>query len=254
MTTLSNRLTRRRHKKITPAPSSTCRSLQNHTRPKKDDKPIEPPYIPPTHKNNARPLPQPAVPCKITTAQKRMTNRSNRHTRRRHTKITPAPSSTCRSLQNHNRPKKEICYTEPRRTCFCIPYFVSISHTFFNLLRFSPLPRPCLLFLPFLILSRPLPLLCFSFPVIFHIPHFSFIRPLFRFFPPNFPLSHFLCFTFGCPVTAFPFLLCPAGGFSRAPFSRFAAFRPVYFPFFSPVSSFDRPRPPLIPPIGNLTY
>ena len=29
------------------------------------------PYIPPTHKNNARPLPQPAVPCKITTAQKR---------------------------------------------------------------------------------------------------------------------------------------------------------------------------------------
>ena len=183
-----------------------------------------------------------------------MTNRSNRHTRRRHTKITPAPSSTCRSLQNHNRPKKEICYTEPRRTCFCIPYFVSISHTFFNLLRFSPLPRPCLLFLPFLILSRPLPLLCFSFPVIFHIPHFSFIRPLFRFFPPNFPLSHYLCFTFGCPVTAFPFLLCPAGGFSRAPFSRFAAFRPVYFPFFSPVSSFDRPRPPLIPPIGNLTY
>ena len=212
------------------------------------------PHMPPTHKNNARPLPQPAVPCKITTAQKRMTNRSNRHTRRRHTKITPAPSSTCRSLQNHNRPKKEICYTEPRRTCFCIPYFVSISHTFFNLLRFSPLPRPCLLFLPFLILSRPLPLLCFSFPVIFHIPHFSFIRPLFRFFSPNFPLSHFLCFAFGCPVTAFPFLLCPAGGFSRAPFSRFAAFRPVYFPFFSPVSSFDRPRPPLIPPIGNLTY
>ena len=180
MTNRSNRRTRRRHTKITPAPSSTCRSLQNHNRPKKDDKPIKPPYTPPTHKNNARP-----------------------------------PSSNCRPLQNHNRPKKEICYTEPRRTCFCIPYFVSISHTFFNLLRFSPLPRPCLLFLPFLILSRPLPLLCFSFPVIFHIPHFSFIRPLFRFFPPNFPLSHFLCFTFGCPVTAFPFLLCPAGGFSR---------------------------------------
>ena len=67
----SNRRTRRRHTKITPAPFSTCRSLQNHNRPKKDDKPIEPPYIPPTHKNNARPLPQPAVPCKITTAQKR---------------------------------------------------------------------------------------------------------------------------------------------------------------------------------------
>ena len=208
-----------------------------------------------THKNNARPLPQTAIPCKITTAQKRMTNRSNRpYIPPTHKNNARPPSSTCRPLQNHNRPKKEICYTEPRRTSFCIPYFVSISHTFFNLLRFSPLPRPCLLFLPFLILSRPLPLLCFSFPVIFHIPHFSFIRPLFRFFPPNFPLSHFLCFTFGCPVTAFPFLLCPAGGFSRAPFSRFAAFRPVYFPFFSPVSSFDRPRPPLIPPIGNLTY
>ena len=130
-----------------------------------------------------------------------MTNRSNRRTRRRHTKITPAPSSTCRSLQNHNRPKKEICYTEPRRTCFCIPYFVSISHTFFNLLRFSPLPRPCLLFLPFLILSRPLPLLCFSFPVIFHIPHFSFIRPLFRFFsapPAVFPAHRFP----GLPLSA----------------------------------------------------
>ena len=181
MTNRSNRRTRRRHTKITPDP-----------------------------------LPQTAIPCKITTAQKRMINRSNRRTRRRHTKITPvSTSSACRSLQNHNRPKKEICYTEPRRTCFCIPYFVSISHTFFNLLRFSPLPRPCLLFLPFLILSRPLPLLCFSFPVIFHIPHFSFIRPLFRFFPPNFPLSHFLCFTFGCPVSAFPFLLRPSGSFSR---------------------------------------
>ena len=45
----------------------------------------------PTHKNNARLLPQPAVPCKITTAQKRMINRLNRRTRRRHTKITPGP-------------------------------------------------------------------------------------------------------------------------------------------------------------------
>ena len=45
----------------------------------------------PTHKNTARLLPQPAVLCKITTAQKRMTNRLNRRTRRRHTKITPGP-------------------------------------------------------------------------------------------------------------------------------------------------------------------
>jgi len=49
-----NKAPLRRHTKITPAPSSTCRPLQNHNRPKKDDKPIKPPYTPPTHKNNAR--------------------------------------------------------------------------------------------------------------------------------------------------------------------------------------------------------
>lgn len=160
-----------------------------------------------------------------------MTNRSNRHTRRRHTKITPAPSSTCRSLQNHNRPKKEICYTEPRRTCFCIPYFVSISHTFFNLLRFSPLPRPCLLFLPFLILSRPLPLLCFSFPVIFHIPHFSFIRPLFRFFPPNFPSVTFFVSLSVALLPLFRFFSARRRFFPRTVFP-VCRFPPRIFPIF----------------------
>ena len=127
----SNRRTRRRHTKITPAPFSTCRSLQNHNRPKKDDKPIEPPYIPPTHKNNARPLPQPAAPCKITTAQKRMTNRSNRHTRRRHTKITPGPFLNLPSLAKSQPPKKgNLLYrTMPNlflHSIFCF----NLSHLF----------------------------------------------------------------------------------------------------------------------------
>lgn len=155
------------------------------------------PYMPPTHKNNAPPL-----------------------------------SSNCHPLQNHDRPKKEICYTEPCRTCFCIPYFVSISHTF---LTCSGFPRcPALVYFPCRFLLSPVPYRFFVFlsQSFFTYRIFSFIRPLFRFFPPNFPLSHFLCFTFGCPVTAFPFLLRPAGGFSLTPFSRFAASRPVYFPFF----------------------
>ena len=150
----------------------------------------------------------------------------------------PAPFLSLPFFAKSQPPKKEICYTEPCRTCFCIPYFVSVSHTFFNLLLFSPLPRPCLLFLPFLILSRPLPILCFSFPVIFHIPHFSFIRPLFRFFPPYFSLSHFLCFTFGCPVTAFR-------SFSALP-AVFPAHRFPGLPLSAPyISHFFRPSPRL---------
>lgn len=155
------------------------------------------PYMPPTHKNNAPPL-----------------------------------SSNCHPLQNHDRPKKEICYTEPCRTCFCIPYFVSISHTFFNLLRFSPLPRPCLLSLPFLILSRPLPILCFSFPVIFHIPHFFFHTASFPFFPSELSPQSLSLFHFRLPCYRFSVPPPPRRRFFPHPVFPVCRFPPRIFPIF----------------------
>ena len=179
-----NRRTRRRHTKITPGP-----------------------------------LPQPAAPCKITTAPKRKSVIPN------HAELVSAfhilfqsltPFLTCSGFTRC----PALVYFSCRFLFSPVPYrfFVFLSRSFFTYRIFLSYG----LFSVFSLRTFP--------SVTFFVSLSVALLPLFRFF--------------SAPPAVFP----------AHRFSRFAAFRPVYFPFFSPVSSFDRPRPPLIPPIGNLTY
>ena len=194
------------------------------------------PYMPPTHKNNARPLPQPAAPCKITTAQKRMTNRSNRPhmppTHKNNARPLPQPAIPCKIT---TAPKRKSVIPNHAK-------LVSAFHILFQSLTpfliCSGFPRcPALVYFSCRFLFSPVPYRFFVFLSRSFFTH-SVLPPVrpptasFPFFPSKLSPQSLSLFHFRLPCYRFPVPSPPRRRFFPHPVFPVCRFPPRIFPIF----------------------